>query len=99
MSVDELFAAYPDVTNAVGYVEMIFCDFDGMCPGQSTPWDELRKRKPDADPEWVARFLRRSAAEISPGETAADLAFIEKARRELEHPQFMVYLAGKMGAC
>lgn len=97
MTPADLLAAYPNIKNAVGYVELVFRDFDGLFPGQLTPWQMLRKERPDAEPAWVAEIIRKSVESSDPVEPS-DEPFLSNARREMDHPMFMTYLAGIMGA-
>lgn len=96
--VDQLFAAYPNANNAVGYVEMVFCDADGLCPGQPTPWQMIQKAMPEADPEKIASLIRSSCEGSEPGDGPNDASFLAKALREMDTQDFRRYLAAKMGA-
>jgi hypothetical protein len=98
MTPDELLSAYPQVRNAVGYVEMVWRDFDGIFPGEDNPWKMLRREKPDAEPGYVADLIRKTVESAEPGDGPNDGPFFANARREMDHPQFMTYLAAIMGA-
>lgn len=92
MSAEELLAAYPRVQAAVAWVEYIVC---GKCPDDpETSWELMMRAR--LSPAEVVETLRDAAAgDMGPGIPAHKQ---EAVRREMLDPQFMQYVAGKMGA-
>lgn len=89
MSPEELFAAYPQITHAVSFVEHI------LCVPESHPesaWDMITRRK---GPDDVVRLCKAAANDAATEEGGGFVA----ARAEMDHPQFDTYVRGKMGAC
>lgn len=94
---DALFRAYPNVTHAVSWVELVVCDAD---PGERSAWDEIfrhgRAAGIDFDPRQVVGILADALEEDIREGTAKGRS--AEALAEMRHPEFLRYVAGKMGA-
>ena len=88
-----LFGTYPAVTHAISWVELLLCE-RGEGEDEST-WDLMMTVTPPLTPADVVDLIRqqlaRAVQEGDQGRTAEALA-------ETSHPQFLAYIAGKMGA-
>lgn len=89
MTAAELFAAYPNVKHAVAYVELIICE---PVDGESA-WDLLMTTLRPMSPKDVADCLCDDGVDVI-GRTERECMI----RAEMDHPEFLRYLAGKMGA-
>jgi len=73
----------------VAYVELVICgrDDDGVCP-----WECLVKKinDPRQAVEIIQRCMEDNMQSVPEGK-------IVEARRESDHPDFVTYIAGKMG--
>lgn len=79
-----MFDAYPAVIHAVSFVELIF-------HGEHDIWGKIVGADPTIDPAGMREWVRKGMDKyLSVGRIAV-------ARAELDHPQFLKYLAGKLG--
>lgn len=86
----QLFSAYPTITHAVSYVELIACTPDEDRP--VTLWNTLIGL--GLAPDEVAKFLLESIQE----EAELTGKKFALAAEEAKKPEFLTYIAGKMGA-
>ncbi len=90
-AVTDLLDAYPTVTHAVSFVELIICaqpDMDGF-----NSWRLMMVA--GCNPEEVREAIKEVVAdEVALGSPGKH----QEALTEMDCPEFMVYLRGKMGA-
>lgn len=84
---------YPGAKDATGYMELmrITCEVRGI------PFilDEYQ----DADPATVVKALVQSFdEETATGRYNQDIQYYRRIRPQMDHPDFLRYVAGKMGA-
>ena len=92
MNAERLLNAYANVKHAVVYTEYILCvppdDGDNI-----SSWDLMMAVNPPMDPQEVAKIIRHSIDADNEG-----IGKFKEARQEMDHHDFLTYLAGKMGA-
>lgn len=87
---------YPDCCTAVAYVEYIICgrseeaDSDGFY----SAWDMIMAARRDEEPITPPEVVDILRSEIVP----VDGWDMEMISRHMNHPRFLTYIAGKMGA-
>ena len=86
MTAKDLLDAYPGVSVAVAYVELILCQPEG--PESESFWDIILGAK--LPPEGVLNLVRAAMKEAAFPKAQQVLA-------ETYHPSFMTYLAAKLG--
>lgn len=96
MTAKQLLAGYPEVKQAVAYVELVMCTTDENHP--VTMWEllEVHKRTPHYMVETIRNLIEGETKEEQ--ETPEAKAGILLAFFQTYHPQFLTYVAGKMGA-
>lgn len=91
MTVDELLAAYPNADQIVGWCELVFF---GVNEGEGVScYDIVREQRPEIDPVQMRDVVRTVF-----DRTDTFDAKLPKAAAQIDHPEFLTYLAGKMGA-
>lgn len=94
MTARELLDAYPNARAAVAWTELIICR--GSSQDLESSWDLMMKYLPPLNPREVM-LLIQSAADDQKDEPGLEAAYAG-IRRQMGHPQFLQYVAGKMGA-
>lgn len=93
MTPNDLFATYPRITHATSWVELIL--FGDAHDGEPCAWEILIQGLPGLTPPGmvaqIKELLAEEVAENRPGKNREALA-------ECDDPQFLTYIAGKMGA-
>jgi hypothetical protein len=84
-----LMRTYPLVIKAVAWTELIICQSND---GEQTSWDMLLEHEPDISPPEMVKIMK----EVIEGET---MPYAEEVRKQMDHPQYLTYIAGKLGAC
>jgi hypothetical protein len=88
MDPESLLAAYPTVRHAVAFVEFIVCGV--TAPGEESGWHLMMSAVPPITLELALACLK----------DAAEGSIIDKvpeARTEMDRPEFLTYLKGKLG--
>lgn len=80
-----LLAAYPKVHHAVSYVELIICQGE-----RPTSWEVLTGVTPRVPLAEMIEILKESV-------TGSELPTVAAILEEMERPEFMTYLRGKLG--
>ena len=88
MKVQALFIAYPAVVQAISWVELIICESDD---GEETAWELIIRHEPNISPQDMLDYMKKAIE----GE---DVGRLKEAEAQMDHPQFLRYLAGKLGA-
>ncbi len=83
-------AAYPDVARAIAFVEIVLCGPLGP-DDPDTAWDVMMRALPPVDPATVVALIRDTLDDEFRDE-------FPRARVEAARPEFLTYIAGKMGA-
>jgi len=92
MNIKELLAAYPTVTHAIGYVELLLCTPDDEHPVSA--WDMFIAGN-KLTPTEVINLCKEGCREEMDLGTAGKWA---ETLIECDRPEFLTYLKGKMGA-
>jgi hypothetical protein len=91
MTAEQLLARWPNIRRAVAWVELFAGEAAEL--GEPPFWDDLSTLN---DPGRIAEFLRGSADDEIRDGTAGKH---RQARAEMDHPDFVAYLAGKLESC
>jgi hypothetical protein len=91
-AVDALLAAYPTVKHAIAWVELFVVMKNDDEP--ESAWDWMMSRPQPLTPADIATAIRDSVDE---GDEDVGRAALAKA--EMGRPEFLTYIAGRMGAC
>lgn len=87
-TVERLFATYPNIREAIAWVElMIVVKEDDV---EQSSWELLTSAKPPMSPQEIVDAIRDSME----GEIVGKA---EIARKQMDHPEFYQYICGKMG--
>ena len=97
MTPQELLAAYPRVRGAVAWTEMFACvaPDDGCEPA----WDLLIRADPSLTPSEMVDCIRDTMREVA--KDADELPIVRRAStialQQVDHPDYLTYIRGKMG--
>lgn len=89
MKAETLLAAYPDCPLAVAWTELMICQPSDEDPESS--WELAMKLDPPLSPHELLDIIKQATV----GETVGKA---EQALAQMDHPSFLTYLKGKMGA-
>lgn len=93
MNPTELFATYPNAVMSISYVELILCEPDEDHPVSA--WDTFIAGSAKISPADVVKLVKDGCQEElelgSRGRWTEAIA-------QCDHPEFLTYLKGKMGA-
>jgi hypothetical protein len=84
----DLDRCYPDVLQAIAWTELIICQ---SSDGEETSWELILRSQPNISPYEMLSYMK----EAIEGETVGRA---EEAKSQMNHPQYLRYLAGKLGA-
>ncbi len=87
MTPERLDAVYPNIPTAIAYFETIFC-------GEKQAVEALRECGPRRGFDYCLGVVKRICSDHAAQEPESKLP---DARRQMDHPEFVVYLRGKLG--
>lgn len=88
MTIADLDQCYPDVKQAIAWTELIICQ---NSRGEETTWQFILRNRPNISPHEMLDYMKL----VIEGETVGRA---EEAKAQMNHPQYLRYLAGKLGA-